>query len=81
MASVEMRGLSRAGAARATALAGAPQKAGPETAAVVQVPDRECDPRAVERRRAARGGERASVKMRRQVGHCYLGMDDVCSVS
>lgn len=69
------------GAAGATTLAGAPQKAGPETMAVVQVPDRKCDPREVERRRAARGGERASVRMCHQVGPCNLGMDDVCSVS
>lgn len=37
-------GLSRAGAAGATALARAPQEAAPETTGVVQVPDGECDP-------------------------------------
>lgn len=40
-----MGGLLGAGAGRAAALAWASQKAGPETQASVQVPDRECEPR------------------------------------
>lgn len=67
-------GLSRAGAAGATALARAPQEAAPETTGVVQVPDGECDPpREVARRRAARGGERASVSARHELAAATWG--------